>query len=199
MSADAPAEPHRRQPRTPRRRRPLWVLTGLVLAALTCFLIAVAAGLISDKVSSSTLDASTPTVTTSGRQLPTWPRPASFVGRYRLNVVPASAGTTSTGGSTAATGDLSLFLRTIKSTEPLALSGILSIKRTTGEQLVYLTNLTSRQGALHADINGGSYFGPVIGSFTGIRNTTSVVGTISLSGFPSFEARFTPIGRAPSP
>ena len=165
------------------------MLGGLLVAALACFLIAVAAGLISDKVSSSTLNEPVATVTTSGNQPPEWPRPASFVGRYRLSVVPSGTGTTS--AAHPVTGDLSLFLRTIKHDEPLALSGILSIKRTTGEQLVYMTGLTSRQGTLHADINGGSYFGPVIGSFTGIRSGTTIVGTIGLSGFPSLAARFT--------
>ena len=195
--APAPVEPTRRPRRSARRRKPLWVLTWLGLAALTCFLIAVAAGLISDKVSSSTTTVTDSAVQPStGRPSNQWQHPATYVGRYRLNVVPASTGTgaTTTGGSRShqVSGSLMLFLRTIKHGEPLALSGILSLSGpSTGEELVYMTDLTSKQGTLHADINGGSYFGPVIGSFSGIRSSADIVGTIALPGFSGLEVRFT--------
>ena len=141
----------------------------------------------------------------TAQQAAQWAHPASYVGQYHVEVVQSSASRSGSAPPTASPGtqrirgDLSLFLRTIKHTEPVALSGILTLDGPKGEQLVYMTDLTSKQGILHADINGGSYFGPVIGSFTGIRHSRNLSGIIHLAGFGGLEVQMIRDSRSSAP
>jgi hypothetical protein len=187
-----------------RIRRPVWVLTWVAVGVLGCFLIAVASGLISDKVQ----DLSGSAVTEP--QGPPWGAPSSYVGQYHLRaVLPVVAPTPGHGGGTTtrgipqfriSSGDLTVFLRVVKHGLPLAPSGILALRGPTGSELVYLTDLTSSHGILAATVNGGAYLGPVVGSFAGFRSHGAIVGLLGLAGSKPVEIRLNRYSRsAPSP
>jgi len=163
---------------------------------LICFLVAVASGLISD-------DAAAPTALKTAKIPPAlaralaagWGAQSTYIGRYHLRVVATSGPR----ASRPTGGELTLFLRVVKTGQPPLPSGILALQAPSGEELVYLTDLISTAGALQATINGGAFVGPVIGSFAGIKTSGSIVGVASVPGLGSFEADYTRFSGSPQP
>jgi hypothetical protein len=150
-----------------------------------------------------------------------WGSEASYLGRYHVHILPAS-GTASSGSaggqaaifsavvsacqklSASATrptgGELTLFMREVKKGTPLVPSAILNLTAPAGNELVYLTYLTSSDGVLHAKINGGAFVGPVIGSFTGRRTgSDSISATATVEGLAPIEASYARFSSTPQP
>jgi hypothetical protein len=97
-------------------------------------------------------------------------------------------------------GELTMFMREVKKGKPLVPSGILDIQSASGDELVYLTYLTSSGTSLHAKINGGAFVGPVIGSFDG---KSTGYGTIRASarieGLGTLTASYSRFSDSPQP
>jgi hypothetical protein len=148
-----------------------------------------------------------------------WGSEASYLGRYHVHVLPARASSGSAGSQAAifsavvsvcqklsasvtspTGGELTLFMREVKKGKPLVPSAILSLTAPAGNELVYLTYLSSSNGVLHAKINGGAFVGPVIGSFTG-RSTGpgSISATATVEGLAPIEASYARFSSTPQP
>jgi hypothetical protein len=182
-------------PKSRRRRSPLSTLTWLVVALLICFLVAVASGLITDNAAAPTaLFTKTPPAV--ARELAAgWGPHSSYIGRYRGRILASS-------GAKAyrpTAGQLTLFMRVVKTTSPPLPSGILALQTPSGENLVYLTSLIKTAGTFVATVNGGAFVGPVIGSFSAIRGPGAVDAVVSLQGVGSFEVDFTRFSDSPQP
>jgi hypothetical protein len=141
-----------------------------------------------------------------------WGAESAFIGRYHVRVLPASGAVSATplAGqaavfsavvsacqhlSAAVTrptgGELTVFMREVKKGAPLVPSAILNLQAPAGNELVYLTYLTSSQDVLHAKINGGAFVGPVIGSFTGkSTGPGKISATAVVEGLPTVEANY---------
>lgn len=150
-----------------------------------------------------------------------WGAEAAYLGRYHVHVLPAGGvATTSPLAGQAGVfsavvsacqhlsatvtrptgGELTVFMREVKKGMPLVPSAILNLKAPAGNELVYLTYLSSSQGVLHAKINGGAFVGPVIGSFTGrSARPGTISATAVVEGLPSFEADYVRFSSAPQP
>lgn len=146
---------------------------------------------------------------------PGWGPTAGFLGRYHL--VPASGvgsapSATNSAGifsvALAATermarttgGELTLFKGKIEKKPPPLPGGILKIQAATGNEVVYLTDLRSVGATRLAAVRGGSFLGPVIGSF---KATSHAPGTfaaqITARGLPTTSVRLVRYSRNPSP
>lgn len=147
---------------------------------------------------------------------PGWGKTGDFLGRYHLTPGQASATPTPAAGiftiaATAADrlmasesrptgGQLTLFMRTVKKTEPPEPSGILSVDAPSGNTVIYLTNLTSVGDTHKAIVNGGSFLGPPIGSFSGtISSPGSITGKITATGLGKFNVKFARFSSSPVP
>ena len=149
-----------------------------------------------------------------------WGSEASYLGRYHVHILPASSASTGSASRQAAIfsavvsacqklsasatrptgGELTLFMREVKKGMPLVPSAILNLTAPAGNELVYLTYLTSSQGVLHAKINGGAFVGPVIGSFTGRRTgSDSIFATAIVEGLAPIEASYARFSSTPQP
>jgi hypothetical protein len=149
-----------------------------------------------------------------------WGSEASYLGRYRVHILPASSASAGSAGRQAAIfsavvsacqklsapatrptgGELTLFMREVKKGMPLVPSAILNLTAPAGNELLYLTYLTSSQGVLHAKINGGAFVGPVIGSFTGRRTgPRSISATATVEGLAPIEAGYARFSSTPQP
>lgn len=114
---------------------------------------------------------SPPTISTTPQ--PGWGPAAGFLGRYRLivstpitqppgptwifGVAVAAADRLTAGAQTPTGGELTLFMRTVKKTEPPAPSGILSLDTQAGSYVLYLTNLQSAGLGRTATVRGGAF------------------------------------------
>ena len=147
---------------------------------------------------------------------PGWGATASFLGRYRLVAgtpmvpPPAQDGIFSlavdlaqqlgTAAHRPTSGELTLFLRTVKKTEPPVPSGILSLVTPAGSYVLYLTHLKSGGTVRAATVNGGSFLGAPIGSLSG---TGAVPGTLianlSAQGIGALGVRFVRFSHSPKP
>jgi hypothetical protein len=145
-----------------------------------------------------------------------WGSPVTYLGRYRLTVgtpvaqppvqvglfslAVAAADRLVAGAQTPTSGELTLFMRTVKKTEPPVPSGILSLTSSTGSYVLYLTNLRSHGLMRSAVVRGGAFLGPVIGSLSG---TTGGTGTLTAHvtgrGIGTFSVRFVRFSRSPEP
>jgi hypothetical protein len=142
-----------------------------------------------------------------------WGSEKSYLGRYHIDVLPGIGAPSpsatpvrasvfsavvvacqqlSTAGTRPSGGELTMFMREVKKGKPLVPSGILNLRAPEGNELLYLTYLTDRNGVLGAKINGGAFVGPVLGSFTGHRTgPETIVATTTAEGIVTVEASFT--------
>jgi hypothetical protein len=151
-----------------------------------------------------------------------WGAQASYLGRYHLHVLPLAgqggSGSTPAHGqasvfSAAAAacqqvlaavhptgGELTLFMREAKKGAPLVPSGILNLQAPGGNELVYLTYLTSSGATRHATINGGAFIGPVVGSFSATSTGPGTLsGTAQVEGIGTIEADYARFSTSPQP
>jgi hypothetical protein len=147
---------------------------------------------------------------------PGWGPMATFVGRYRLaSATPAPQAPPQDGIFTLAietadrltssahlptSGQLTLFMRTVKKTEPPVPSGILNIATPAGNFLTYLTYLKSAGSSRSATVNGGSFLGPPIGTLSdGTFGYGILSATISAHGLGPVSVRFVRFSHSPKP
>ena len=152
----------------------------------------------------------------SGAVRPGWGAPASFLGRYRMmpqgvsEQAPEAAGIFATAVSTASRllaiaqtpthGQMTVFMRTVKKTEPPAPSGILSVVSPAASYVLYLTDLTASGTRRAAVVNGGSFLGPIIGTFTGtFRSPGQLIATVRAAQFGTLDLRFARFSANPEP
>ena len=129
---------------------------------------------------------------------------SSYIGKYTLVPAGATAATSTTVTVPAAgvfslavrtavqlssaagpvsSGALTTFLRKVKTGEPLAPSGILSIFGSGGSQVLYLTEMGLHGTQRTAVVNGGSFLGVPIGTFTAVPGSAgSLDAVIKASG-----------------
>jgi hypothetical protein len=145
-----------------------------------------------------------------------WGPTASFLGRYRLTVgtpvaqAPPQAGIFSlavraadrlvAGAQTPTGGELTLFMRPVKKTEPPVPSGILSVDTPVGSYVLYLTNLRSDGPMRGGTVHGGAFLGPTIGSLTGTSGGRgTLTATVTARGIGTFSVRFVRFSSTPAP
>jgi hypothetical protein len=160
--------------------------------------------------------ASSPKPATSSNPQAGWGSPARFIGRYRLIVgtpiaqLPAPAGIFSRAAAAAdrllasaqtpTGGELTLFMRTVKKTEPPMPSGILSVDTQAGSYVLYLTNLRSDGPMRSATVHGGAFLGPTIGSLTGMSGgRRTLTATVTARAIGTFSVRFVRFSSTPAP
>ncbi len=150
------------------------------------------------------------------KPIPGWGPTGRFLGRY--HVVPGKpaasasqpAGIFTVALSAAARlsatahvptgGQLTMFMRTVKKTLPPEPSGIVSLQTPSGSAVVYLTMLSSAGLTRTAEVHGGSFLGPQIGTFSGTSaQPGALTGTISATGLGTFTVGFSRFSTNPAP
>ena len=157
------------------------------------------------------------TTGTSNASQAGWGSPASFAGRYGLTVgtpvaqaSPAQVGIFSVAIGAAnrlvaaaqapTGGQLTLFMRTVKKTEPPQPSGILSVVTSAGSYVLYLTDLRSNGDMRTATVHGGAFVGPAIGSVTGTSVGQGTLTTnVTARGIGTFSVRLVRFSHSPTP
>jgi hypothetical protein len=185
------------------RRRHPW-LKGLgwaLVAALTCFIIAVAAGLIHGNIDRPKI---WPGPAPEAERLRNgWGEPASFVGQYHVRFLTPVAANRSSGyaeyaGERFREGHLTMFLREVFEHKPLVPGGVLVLNGPTHNLVLYLSELSSNGGrVLYAAVKGGTYEGPSIGSFAGVKRGNRIYGGLRLRGLANVEGNFVRYSRNP--
>jgi hypothetical protein len=185
-----------------KRRRPWLKFFGwAAVAALSCFLIAVAAGLISDNIDKP--KARPAPFAEPERVRNGWGEPSSFVGQYDVNFMKPVGPTRSNDYSELASagfteGHLTMFMREVYEHRPHVPGGVLVLNGSGRNLVVYLSELSSNGRVLYATIKGGTYEGPAIGSFGGVRRGNRILGGLRLRSLPNVEANFVRYSRNPS-
>jgi hypothetical protein len=156
------------------------------------------------------------TSTASPRPVSGWGPTGRFLGRYHLSsaaagsvasqpagiftVALSAAGKLSAASERPTGGQLTMFMRVVKKTLPPEPSGILSLQTPSGNSVLYLTKLTSAGLARNAQVHGGSYLGPQLGTFSGTSAAPGALsGKLSTAGAGTFVARFTRFSTSPQP
>jgi hypothetical protein len=164
----------------------------------------------------SSAAASTPKPGASSKPQLGWGAPASFLGRYRLivstpvaqppapagifSVAVAAADRLAAGAQTPSAGELTLFMRTVKKTEPPVPSGILSLVTPVGSYVLYLTDLQSAGLMRIATVHGGAFVGPATGMLRGTSGGTgTLTADVTARGIGTFSARFVRFSLSPNP
>jgi hypothetical protein len=163
------------------------------VAALSCFLIAVAAGLVSDDIAkpkARPAPAPEPERLRNG-----WGEPESFVGQYHVHFLKPVGPTRSNDYSEfAAEGfteaHLTMFMREVYEHRPHVPGGVLVLSGPTHNLVVYLSELSSNGRVLYATVKGGTYEGPAVGSFGGVKRGNTIFGGLKLRGLANVEADF---------
>ncbi|MBS1889523.1 MAG: hypothetical protein JSU06_20305 [Actinobacteria bacterium] len=173
------------------------------MVALGCFLIAVAAGLVSDEIQRPRHWPGPPP---EGERLRNgWGEPAGFVGRYRVHFLKPVGANRSTGyaefaGEHFTEGHLTMFMREVYGHRPFVPGGVLVLNGPTHNLVLYLAELSSNGGrVLYATIKGGTYEGPTVGSFGGVKRGNRIYGGLKLRGLANVEANFYRYSRSPAP
>jgi hypothetical protein len=175
-----------------KRRRPWLKLLGwAMVAALSCFLIAVAAGLVSDNIHKPKVrpaPAPEPERLRNG-----WGEPESFVGQYNVHFLKPVGPTRSNDYSEFVSsgfteGHLTMFMREVYEHRPFVPGGVLTLRGPSQNLVVYLSELSSNGHVLYATVKGGSYEGPAIGSFGGVKRGNVIFGGFKLRGLANVEA-----------
>ncbi len=188
--------------------------------ARTRILLAVAASValalisVTGAAAGTTATTASPTTAVAGG----WGTTSSYIGKYQL--VPAGSTATATAVSSPAAGVFSMavraaaqlsaasgpvssgalttFLRKVKTGEPLAPSGILSIFGPSGSQVLYLTEMSLHGSRRTAVVNGGSFLGVPIGAFTATPGSgNSLDAVIRASGLGTAHVRLVNFTAAP--
>jgi hypothetical protein len=122
-----------------------------------------------------------------------WGPPRGFVGRYHVEV--RSGGKLGVGG-----GQLTLFMQE-EFPGSKAPAGILNLRTSGGRNdLVYLTSLHHRGTGRGAEVHGGGFLGPKIGSFRGKAGRQGrLCADFSTRGLGTVSACFVRFSRSPSP
>ena len=172
------------------------------MGALTCFLIAVAAGLIHDNIAKPRVHRAPPPEVERVRN--GWGEPESFVGRYSVNFLKPVGPTRSNGYSEFASegfteGHLTMFMREVYEHRPHVPGGVLVLSGPTHNLVVYLSELSSNGRVLYATARGGTYEGPAIGSFGGVKRGNRIFGGLKLRDLANVEANFVRYSRSPTP
>ena len=95
-------------------------------------------------------------------------------------------------------GSLTTFLRKVKTGEPLAPSGILSVFGSAGTEVLYLTDLDVHGNQRIATVDGGSFLGIPIGRFTATPSSGGVLdAVIRASGLGTAHVRLVHFSAAP--
>lgn len=187
------------------RRRHPWLkgLGWLLVAALSCFIIAVAAGLIQDKIHHPRVwpgKGPEPERLRNG-----WGEPASFVGQYHVRFLKTVGANRSSGyaeyaGQRFKEGHLTMFMREVYEHRPLVPGGVLVLNGPVNNLVLYLAELSSNGGrVLYATVKGGTYEGPAIGSFGGVKRGNRIYGGLQLRGLANVEANFIRYSKNPAP
>ena len=177
-----------------KHRRPwLKALGWAAVAALSCFIIAVAAGLIHDDIKEPKRWPGPPPDVE--RNANGWGEPESFVGQYHVHFLRNIGPTRSNGyaefaGERFREGQLTMFMREVYEHRPHVPGGVLVLNGHTHNLVVYLSELSSNGRVLYATIRGGTYEGPAIGSFGGVKRGNRIYGGLSLRGLANVEANF---------
>jgi hypothetical protein len=187
-----------------RRRRPLLKFLGwAVVAALSCFIIAVAAGLVQDKIHHPRVwpgKGPEPERLRNG-----WGEPASFVGQYHVHFLKTVGANRSSGyaeyaGERFKEGHLTMFMREVYEHKPLVPGGVLVLNGPVHNLVLYIAELSSNGGrVLYATVKGGTYEGPAIGSFGGVKRGNRIYGGLVLQGLANVEANFVRYSKNPAP
>ena len=189
---------------TGRRRHP-WLkgLGWLLVAALSCFIIAVAAGVVQDKIHHPRIwpgKGPEPERLRNG-----WGEPASFVGQYHVSFLKSVGANRSSGyaeyaGERFKEGHLTMFMREVYEHKPLVPGGVLVLNGPVHNLVLYLSELSSNGGrVLYATVKGGTYEGPAIGSFGGVKRGNRIYGGLNLQGLANVEANFIRYSKNPAP
>jgi hypothetical protein len=175
-----------------KRRRPWLKLLGwAMVAALSCFLIAVAAGLVSDNIHKPKVrPAPAPE---PERERNGWGEPQSFVGQYSVHFLKPVGPTRSNDYSEFASsgfteGHLTMFMREVYEHRPFVPGGVLTLRGPSQNLVVYLSELSSNGRVLYATVKGGSYEGPAVGSFGGVKRGNVIFSGFKLRGLANVEA-----------
>jgi hypothetical protein len=150
------------------------------------------------------------------KPIPGWGPTGRFLGRYHLTgghpattanqpagiftVALAAASRLSALAQLPTSGQLTLFMRTVKKTLPPEPSGILALQSPSGNEVVYLTHLTSAGLTRKAEVHGGSFLGPQIGTFQGTTARAGAVsGKLGATGIGTFTVSFSRFSTRPTP
>jgi hypothetical protein len=146
-----------------------------------------------------------------------WGPIASYLGRYHLTGTvsgspqdapsPSSAGIFTTAlnaaehltASTRVRGQLSVFIRKVKTGEPLAPSGVLSVFDSSGSNVLYLTDLAVHHRIRTADVLGGSFLGVPTGHFTAHASGTTMTVHLRARGIGTVNGRLSRFSSEPAP
>ncbi len=110
-----------------------------------------------------------------------WGTPKAYTGRYAIRQVSPKD----------ATGSLVLFLRAENPGDPLVASGMLTLNVSGRNVLGYLTEMHVQAGRVRANVRGGTFQGPVIGSVTGTtQGRGKFHGTVRVAGAPTVDGSF---------
>jgi len=141
---------------------------------------------------------------------------ASAIGRYRLIVgtpiaqppgpawifagAVAAADRLAAGAQAPTGGELTLFMRTVKKSEPPVPSGILSLLTPAGSFVMYLTNLQSAGLGRTAAVHGGAFVGPELGVLKGtIGGDETLTADVTARGIGTFSVRLVRFSGSPQP
>src|SRR5262249_5664553 len=104
------------------------------------------------------------------------------------------------GAQTPSSGELTMFMRTVKKSEPPVPSGILSLLTPVGSYVLYLTNLQSQGLMRSATVHGGSFLRPSIGTLKGTRGGAgTLTADVVARGIGTFSVRFVRFSASPKP
>jgi hypothetical protein len=99
-------------------------------------------------------------------------------------------------------GQLSVFLRKVKTGLPLSPSGILSLRTQEGNLIIYLTDLTSAGTTRSGMVNQGAFLGTPIGTLTATPDPSAggtLDATIKASGLPEMTLKLKRFSISPTP
>ncbi|HJZ37239.1 MAG TPA: hypothetical protein VJ204_13295 [Solirubrobacterales bacterium] len=174
-----------------------------MVAALSCFIIAVAAGLVQDKIHHPRVwpgKGPEPERLRNG-----WGEPAGFVGQYHVRFLKTVGANRSSGyaeyaGERFKEGHLTMFMREVYEHKPLVPGGVLVLNGPVHNLVLYLAELSSNGGRVfYATVKGGTYEGPAIGSFGGVKRGNRIYGGLVLQGLANVEANFIRYSKNPAP
>jgi hypothetical protein len=186
-----------------RRRTPLKLLGWALVAALSCFIIAVAAGVVQDKIHHPRIwpgKGPEPERLRNG-----WGEPESFVGQYHVHFLKTVGANRSSGyaeyaGERFKEGHLTMFMREVYEHKPFVPGGVLVLNGPVHNLVLYIAELSSNGGrVLYATVKGGTYEGPAIGSFGGVKRGNRIFGGLQLQGLANVEANFVRYSKNPAP